>query len=411
MEKNKKEILVEISAQVIYYSLILIPFVASFSSAAVNVFTVMVIVVYLLKKFIAKDFKETLNPLSVAYLLLILAALLSFINTASVKESLHGIVKLLKYGFLFIIASEHLKDRKHLERIILASLSGVFLASFDGFFQIYSGKDIFRHNPPDFAIGLSRPKAAFPHTNIFAGYLALFLPLGMALSLYYFKGKSKLVLMFTTAFALLCQILTFSRGAIFGVFAAVLFMAALKKDKIILTLLVIALLITPFLLPQGVRDWVKSTKSVWELLLNSERIYLYKTSVNMISDHPVVGAGVNTFILNYQKYRPQQEYGYPGEGSHYAHNIYLHTAGEIGLLGLSAFLWLIFVLFRAWYGLHKSAKDDFLKICGLGLIGCIGAFLINGLTETNLYYPKIAILFWFQVGLLLGIIRLNGRLS
>jgi uncharacterized membrane protein len=56
-------------------------------------------------------------------------------------------------------------------------------------------------------------------------------------------------------------------------------------------------------------------------------------------------------------------------------------------------------------------QDALLKTCILGIMAGLVAFLVNGLTETVLYYPKVAVLFWFQVGILLGIVKLNDAAS
>ena len=81
-------------------------------------------------------------------------------------------------------------------------------------------------------------------------------------------------------------------------------------------------------------------------------------------------------------------------------------AGEIGLIGLGIFLWLLFMLFRKWYIIYKSLPiESFLKIYSLGIMSGIVGFLINGLTETGLYYSKVATLFWLQVGLLLAVFK------
>lgn len=396
-----------ISEKSLYIIIILIPFAASFSSAAVNTLIGLAIVAYLLKKIINKERYLIATPINIPFLLLILIAAVSIFNSVSLKASIHGIIKLLKYGFIFIIISEQLKDKTHLKRIIIALISGVYLATLDGFYQLCFGYDLLRHKPADFVIGLFRVKAAFPHTNIFAGYLALFVPVSIALALYYFKGKRKLLLGVVSVSVLYCLILTFSRSAVLGGFIAVLFTAIVKRDKLILAILVLTVLAAPFLLPQSIRDWAKSTDSVWELLLNKARLNIYKTSLNMVRAHPFIGVGVNTFCLNYEKYKIHETEEFTGPG-YYAHNIYLHTAGEIGVIGLLIFLWTLFALFREWVKSYKHIKDNFLKVCSLGIVAGIIAFLINGLTETNLYYPKIAVLFWFQIGLLLGILKIKA---
>ncbi len=395
------------SEKFIYFALILIPFVASFSSALANIFIGFTIFFYLFYKISNKQFPVTKTPIGLAFLLLVIISLISFFNSVNLKSSLGGIGKLLKYAFLFMALAEFLKDKTHLKRIVIAIICGLYMACLDGFYQLYFGKDLFRAKPYDFVIGIARIKAAFPHTNIFAAYLTLLLPLAGVLFLYYLKGKRKVLFGLLCALITYALFLTFSRGAIAGMAGAFLFMALVKKDKLVIALLVAALILIPFMLPKNIKNWVKNTDYAWEIFLNKERMNVYRTSLNMIKSHPFIGVGVNTYSLNYQKYKINETYGFTGGANYYAHNIFLHMAAEIGLFGLFVFLCSLFIIFVRWKKFYFQCSSDFLKVCSLGIICGIIAFLVNGLTETNLYYSKIATLFWYQLGLLLGLFRIN----
>lgn len=394
----------------IYWEIIAIPFVASFSSAAVNVFIGLLIFTFIIKKLLNKKIDIAGSPLNISFAILIIISLTSFVNSVNIHSSIQGIVKLLKYGSLLIILESEIKDRTHIKKIIIAAMFGLLLASLDGLYQLVFGVDFFRHKPYDYVIGLTRLKAAFPHTNIFAGYLTLFVPVSVALFLYYLKGKNKAVFGVIFGLGLFCLIFTFCRSAAIGFFLTMLLAGLLRKDKLVIFSLVALIMISPFIVPKNIRNWSQKTGSITELLLNKERLVLYETSFNMIKHHPVLGVGVNTYCLNYQKYKLHDT----GEGTAntmwYAHNSYLQMASEIGIIGLLVFFYLLFQLFKQWWIFYKKAGDNFLKISSLGLLMGIVAFLVHGLTETNLYYPKIVVLFWFHVSLLTSILFLKkGR--
>lgn len=395
-------------SKLIYAMIILLPFMASFSSAAVNTAIVISVFAFIFKKLSAKEPILAKTPINKPFLLLAAISLLSFFNTVDLRSSIEGIIKLLKYGFLFIIVAEELKDKKRLKWAIIGIICGLYLAALDGFYSLYFGRDFLRNKPPDFVIGLMRMKAAFPHTNILAGYLALFLPVPIAMTLYYLRKKKKALLGLISALALYALILTFSRSAVLGVWLAILFIGIIKKDKLILMLLLLSLVIAPFFAPKNIRNWAKATNSPWEFLLNKERFDLYKTALNMVKAHPFIGVGVNTYCLNYQKYKVSEASVLTDKGNWYAHNIFLQMAAEIGIVGLAVFIWMLLALFRSFFIFLKKTDDHFLEICALGIVSGLLAFLVNGLTETNLYYPKIAVLFWYQVGLFFGSIKLGG---
>lgn len=393
----------------VYWEIIFIPFVVSFSSAAVNIFIGLLIFSFIFKRVVIKNYKITNSPLIIPFILLIFVSLVSFLNSVNLSSSLQGIVKLLKYGFLLVILISEVKDKNHIKLIIGSALFGLLLASLDGIYQLIFGVDFFRHKSYDTIIGLKRLKAAFPHTNIFAGYLALFIPLSLPLFFYHSKPKTRFVLGFILALSVSCLYLTFSRSAVLGVALAIILMGIIRKDKLVLFLFIIGILISPLLLPKGIRDWSKTTSSIAEFLLNKDRLALYETSFNMIKHHPILGVGVNTYCLNYQKYKLHDTEKGSENTMWYAHNSYLQMASEIGIAGFLLFLYLLGTLFQMFLCFYRKNSDSFKKFVGLGITMGIIAFLIHGLTETNLYYPKIAVLFWYQVGLLSALINLKGE--
>jgi putative inorganic carbon (HCO3(-)) transporter len=114
--------------------------------------------------------------------------------------------------------------------------------------------------------------------------------------------------------------------------------------------------------------------------------------------------GVNTFSKNYAKYKLEEaEQHFPTQDTTYTHNMYLQMAGEIGLLGLLAFLWLLFRFFKDNLKTYGRLKDHFLRVTCISLFACVLAFLINGMTETSLYYSRISMVFWFLLGFSLSL--------
>lgn len=134
---------------------------------------------------------------------------------------------------------------------------------------------------------------------------------------------------------------------------------------------------------------------------------MYMNTVNMVKHHPLIGVGVNTYSKNYAKYKTEKaEKYYPTLDGSYAQSNYFQMAGELGLLGFGVFLWFLLLLFRELIRCYKSAGGNYLKIVSLSLIASFSAFLINGLTESSLYYSRVAVMFWYFVGLALSLSKL-----
>lgn len=78
-------------------------------------------------------------------------------------------------------------------------------------------------------------------------------------------------------------------------------------------------------------------------------------------------------------------------------------AGEIGVIGLLMFMWLLVMLFRQCFRGYKAMGDPFMKTVLLSVTLSLFAFLVNGLTETSLYYARVAVLFWCMTGFALAL--------
>ncbi len=390
---------------IVYWGIVLIPPAAAVHPTTSLGLMAVVGTAFLTKKTVNGDASIPATPANLPLLCLSIIAFLSLLNTPYLRSGLQGMVKLLVYGSLVLIVASELNGRRHLKRIVLSIICGLFLASADGFSSLIFGRDLFSGAAYQSTIGLPRIRAAFAHTNLFAGYLTLFLALPVSLALYHLKGKRRLLLTLVSVFLLLALINTYSRSAIFGAWVAILFMAICKKDKILMLLLAGSLLLVPLLVPPNIRQWANRNHSLEKILFDRDRLEIYRGTLNMIRHHPVIGVGINTFRLEFPGYKVHETKPYSVKGDWYAHNIFLHTAGEIGLTGMLVFLWLLFRIFRYWaLGDRHGSGDAFTGTCSLGIQAGILAFLVNGITESNLYYTQIAHFFWFAMGLSIGVI-------
>jgi len=392
----------------IYWSIVIMPFSVAIAPGLANAFIGIFSVLFIIKRSISRQPFSTNRPALIFFGLFLLASLASIVNSVSYDSSFHGITKLLKYLLIFLVCSEEIRDKKHMQRIFISICAGVSLASIDALWQMAFGYDFIRHNAMQSAIGLPRPTAAFPNPNVFGVYVTALTPVILGLTFFYFKGRSRLLMLIVSMLGLLGVCLSLSRGAGLGIYLAVLFLSLAKKKNLLSLILVGTLVIFPFVMPKNIKQWAREVNyNPLVFMLNQDRISIYSNTINMIKHHPIIGVGVNTFSRNYGKYKTAaaEKYAHTPD-TIYAHNIYLQMAGETGLLGLFAFLLFLFQVFRKVFGASRGLSDEYLKISALSLIACLIAFLVNGLTETNLYYSRVAMIFWFLIGVGLSLNRL-----
>lgn len=408
---------------IIYWSMVIIPFSISIAPALTYTFMGFLFIGFILKKiililkdspsctYLRKGLKEKLfvnTAVNLPFLILAFISVISFRNTIDYYSSAKGIMKLLQNIFMVLICAEEIKDRRHITRVILSIVLGASLASFDGLWQIIFGKDFIRGNAPILNIGLKRATAAFPNANVFGAYLSAITPLIAGLAFYYYKGKSKLIMLGASLLSLSGVVISFSRGTGLAIYLSLLFISILiGRNKITPVILILILLISPILMPKEIKSWAKGANyNPLAVLFNTDRASIYKNTMNMIYHHPFIGVGVNTFSKNYLRYKLPEPNDARTSDYMYAHNNFLQMAGEIGLLGISVFFWLLYRFFKKSFAIYRMAKDNLYKVISLSISAGILSYLINGLTETTLYYSRVAMIFWFLMGFALALEKL-----
>ena len=406
---------------ILYWCLILLPLSIAIAPAPMNVFMGFSIAAFLLKKLLIRErlfmalanrkakplpYRLKRGPLNIPLLLLFMITCLSAINSISLYDTLKGgIFRLGQYIIVFYIVKGEVKDRGHISKILLAFVLGAALASSNGIFQVITGRDFIRGYKPILNIGLLRATASFKDANILGIYLSAIVPAILGLALYYLKGAKKAFFLLISLLVLTAIALTYSRPTLLAVYVILLFLGLVKKSRVLVALLFIFTLAAPFLLPKSVKDWAKEVEyNPLRFMCNDDRLAVYRNSLRMIKAHPIIGVGANAFMKSYKMYKEFPEYrGIVTLDEMKAHNNFLQMAGEIGLTGLAIFFWFLYRLFRESKNVCNSLDDNYLKTVSLSLIACLIAFLINGLTESSLYYSVVAVLFWYIAGLSLSL--------
>ena len=390
---------------IIYWAIILVPFSMAIAPAPMNVFAGLLLVSFLIKKIIKRQRLFMHTAITIPFLFFFVFSLISVFNSVDYHDSSRGLFKLVQYLLVFSIIAEEIKDKKHIQRVIVSMVLGVSLVSIDALWQVILGKDFIRGNLPIINIGIKRATASFPDANVLGIYLSAIIPVLIALSFYYLKNRKRIVMTLVSILVLFGLILTYSRPTLLAFYASLLILGIVKKDKVLITALITLAIIAPFLAPRSIKDFAKEVNyHPIRFMCNDDRIAIYRNSLNMIKQHPIIGVGVNTFMKNYKTYKEAPEYKNIVTSDYmYAHNNFLHMAGEIGISGLGVFVWLLFKLFAASMRIYRNLKDEYYKIISLSVSTCLIAFLINGLTESSLYYSRVATIFWYLTGLSLSL--------
>lgn len=386
---------------ILYWAIIIFPFSMGISNGFMNAFMAFIIVAFLLKKVVKKECIFSDTSINIPLLALFLITVFSLSYSAYPKDTIKGgILRLLQYIILLFALIKEVKDKKHIWRIIFSIIAGLVFVSLDAIWQVNTGKDFVRGYAATILIGLVRATASFSDPNILGVYLSALVPLILGLVLYYFKGSKKVLFGSISLLVLAGIALTYSRPTLLGTYLALLFLTIVRRSKWLITFLIVFILIAPFVLPKSVKQFAKEVNyNPVRFMCNDDRIAIFRNSAQMIKASPIVGHGANTFMKNYKKYKENPEHlNIVTADFCYAHENFLQIAGEIGLVGLGIFIWLLYELFKGCAFIYKQLKDYQLKVILLSLIACLIAFLVNGLTESSLNSSRVAGIFWYLIG-------------
>ncbi len=333
----------------------------------------------------------------------LLICLFSLLFSTDRGETLKGLKKLSMHVFLYFSLINSVNSKERLKWIICFFILSALIVSLDGFYQLAYGTDWFSGRPvykyPYWQI--RRISASFHQAGSLGMYLGAAVPIAWS---FIFINTRPFIKRITASFSALiitlALILSFTPGAALGLIFALLFFIMLKKGGKYLWYSSVFITTGIFLLPYSLIGSFLTT------IIG--RVSMWAIAVKIFFMHPVFGAGLRTFPLNYQKYCPA---GYPfyRECPPYAHNMYLQLLSEIGLIGLICFLIFLYVLISKLTTVCIGKKDPMLSTVSLGLAGSFVVYITHGVFESSIYTSQGGTLFWLLTGLMASCILVSLR--
>lgn len=201
-----------------------------------------------------------------------------------------------------------------------------------------------------------------------------------------------------SAFALAAIFSSYSRGAwlawIGSVFATLIFVIGVRSWKwIVLICLVIAGLL-------AVSDPFRSRFSRLSAADNSERLFLWSTSLRMFNESPLLGKGFHSFATYQKRWVTDEDHRQYPLLPEDAHSIYFDLLGGTGVLGLVSFLFLAASALWSYVRAIRFPLDEYEDAAIIAGFGTLVAALINNLTDTHLVstYGLCATVFFLARG-------------
>jgi O-antigen ligase len=82
---------------------------------------------------------------------------------------------------------------------------------------------------------------------------------------------------------------------------------------------------------------------------------------------------------------------------------------ETGILGLLAFGWLIYALFKVVLSTWRDQQDDLLCGLSLGLLAGLVGLLVHAIGANTFIIVRIMEPFWFLTGIIIALFHMNNE--
>lgn len=330
-------------------------------------------------------------------------------------DSIKGLAKLVVYicaYFLFVGVLQH-STKSRLFTIWAALTAGGTLVALYGLYQYKIGvAPLATWEDPNVEDKATRIYSTLNNPNLLAGYLLPLVPVSFGLSMAsvcargWWKRFLALPFLATTAVIAAATVLTGSRGGYFGLAGVAFVLGAagvfwvwraypkLRPAVVVLAILMPIVAAVVIHLMPSVEHRIVSMFAGREHSSNSYRFNVWISSWHMFLDNWWfgVGPGNSTFRLAYGLYMLS---GFDALGTYC---VPLEVAVESGVLGLSAFAWLLVSLMaRAHQCFWSAAADPQVRWLALAAAAAIVGMMLHGLVDTVFYRPQVQFIFWLMV--------------
>jgi O-antigen ligase len=351
------------------------------------------------------------GPTIVASLCLLTAMLVSSVMTLDFPSAAEEMIKVAEVAAVALYGACHVRTPGDVRFLILALLAAGAAEAAVGLFQSVS-----RQGPESFALGgFIRAYGDFSQPNAFAGYLAMILPLGVTMAL--LPGRERPLIIAATLLIGAGVAASLSRGALLGVAVALALIALLwspASRRVLAMTLAAGIAVTTFSVVGVVpRDVTERVAVLFENFLTFNAAAIELTPANfalvhrlahwqaawaMFQANPLLGVGPGNFDTAYAFYHLQR---WPVSLGH-AHNYYLNTLAELGIIGFAALIAFVVTIFGRIGQAVKWSRSGptVFRAASLGALGAAVTLSAHNAFD-NMLIHGIGV----QFGLILGMVE------
>jgi O-antigen ligase len=350
-----------------------------------------ILAIPLLRRLLADRHKVNLWPLALSGFI-IMAVLTTYSRSDKVSWVLESGLRLA----IALVLATAIASYGEVERIILAAGWSLLPAVSYGIYQMLIGGrgpvyDLLsgKSEPGDLATEWTgRPFSTFGHPNVFGFYCAIVSAMLFSLIARSENGLRRKTAAGLSFLGIIGLLSSNSRGAWMGLAAAVAVLTLMGYLRARYLLIGTALVVAILYVLNALNLAAFSHASEFGDETIGTRIQLWRGGFLMFFNYPLIGIGWMNFASRISAFIDWRELP-----TDHAHNIYLSTLAETGLIGFILLFAPIAIVFRRS---AKSCRSDTASLAGL--LG-LTVFLVHGLVDLAIYSPQAMLAFGVALGL------------
>ena len=341
------------------------------------------------------------------------------------------LLQMLKCWLLFVVIVNECARQRQFEKVMLALVANVMLNVLVASIQFTVKHDlglqslgeaseesmqVANHGVYLSAASTYRVGGLLGHPNLLGPYLALLLPIMIALVFTNYDRRSRWLFTLTAICGVGTLILTLSRSSWVGFAAAMLALALVlwchpaQRNRFGTRKLV--------MLAMGSIGLIGAAGTIMTRFTASDpgaldfRHTWVDIAWRMVQARPLFGFGLNTFVHQFAPYSPYSFAALVEEfGSSFptVHNIYMLIWAEQGTLGLLLFVGFTAQLFRIGLGNMRAASSDKLFMLNVGALCGLLAVAIDGMSSYFIRVPACGRTYFMVAALVVAIRYWNQR--
>lgn len=326
------------------------------------------------------------NPINAGIFCYLFVAVISTLNALRISVpawdkyvAFFVLLKMVEFYLIFFTVGLAITTAKDVRRQLVVFFG---VASIVSLYAMLSIGRLSRVSAP-FEVGGTEP-------NTLGGYLMIIVCLALGLLLNAPRMRYKVAFVAIGLLSVVPFIMTLSRASYLALLLGVITVGILSRRWWVIVALAIVLVLSPFIMPQDVKDRVSYTFQSGSgvqigntnILVDKstyERVYVWQKVRHNLRVWPWFGGGISwDTVLDSQ---------------------YARILIETGLFGMAAFIYMLLRILQTTRETYRWTRDWVVRGLGIGMTGVTIGLIVHGMGTISFLIVRIMEPFWFLIAL------------